>query len=958
LPATRCLGQDDQVPIKPQTKDEAELAEELKAAGRRMLRRTFESLRGGTPPTATILRRLTDLLEASLFATNPTLALERVVLKAIRILPDTPTSEYPQITWRHLAHWLYDPSSGASYEERIDEVRVFCGAPRNNRNFGNMTSDMRVLLARELLDMERRVKEPRPAIHSPGYISRPALEAMFDEAADSTSRLVLIHGEPGTGKTTFAQHEARVYLRIKSSDYLPTVVADTDETLRDSLTKVITHAGRTAGSDLHVLRGQFRSLLVDDESLPIVVLDNVDSRAQLDSLVPTGPNTRVVVTSRKKLLDDSRATAIRVGHMESDEARDLVKLHVLALGDDEAVKVAEALDWRPLAIVHGCACLTNPPYSGNVQVFCAALSRNITAVLDSYGDDEEPTLTAIYKMILERLAEYPYVLDLLDITILIGPASWPASPFRQLILLAWPASASSGGTDDLELLCKSLLPEDEGQLVKALRIASAWSLIDQDADYRPMHELTRQILQFLRPDDSLHVALRTFMCLDHRLGFEDWQGGQPLPDAWPRIHLLLAAITENLLPLVDVYRADSYYLSLAIMLRDIRETGYLGGAREATRFMVATALDHEMPAPELYREALELGYLAANGDQGQDDTLLEAARRNLTDSYVNEAILASDFSPLVMDWGPDIAKEESTENTSQPEELLEHAQHAYALGVFNFELAEWKRARTFYLQSRASYYELQKTEPSFGMYAAECTRRLIELGIRCGKPGLIRRELETAYEYWIRDLKERQSDDLLLFSRFMQTFRRVQINGSLVVALGRHDETLAKGPEMSLTDQDIRDFFLDSELLVPLLETEYDRCRLDALTDPRRAIAGLESLMELCARHGRFHALMIVQLAHFKVALAELHDLHARHTILTRTLEIAEYFKETSPYWHADSLCLAYTIGALVNPETVAKRQVFNNYVKSIVNAIQRPDKLGLAEAVGHGASPVLLLAE
>ncbi|MFD0591501.1 NB-ARC domain-containing protein [Catellatospora coxensis] len=129
--------------------------------------------------------------------------------------------------------------------------------------------------------------------------------AKLASSGDGPPPVVVVHGQPGLGKTAFAVRAAeelgdsfpdgRLYVDLRGVDPSPVAVG---EVLLRLLRALDVSAGRIATGD-DDRSAQLRTLLRDRRCL--LVLDNARSEDQVRPLLPAGGRCLVIVTSRRAL---------------------------------------------------------------------------------------------------------------------------------------------------------------------------------------------------------------------------------------------------------------------------------------------------------------------------------------------------------------------------------------------------------------------------------------------------------------------------------------------------------------------------------------------------------------------------------------------------------------------------------------------------------------------------------
>lgn len=230
---------------------------------------------------------------------------------------------------------------------------------------------------------------------NPDYISRLALEAELREATRK-SRLVVVVGEEGTGKSTLVEEFAkragpdRYWVLHAYDDRRPLIdlraALGKDAETRDD-TALINHA---------------RNLLADKRQAPLyVVIDNVEDWGLVDQLLPPSPMSTILVTARRELAK-RKCVYVSVGSLSDIEAEDMVRQRIPDVSPEE-VQGLTRLRGRALAIDQVCAFLRDKPHKERTE-FLDLLKEHVAESLDLVAADvDERSLTRIYEEILKTL---------------------------------------------------------------------------------------------------------------------------------------------------------------------------------------------------------------------------------------------------------------------------------------------------------------------------------------------------------------------------------------------------------------------------------------------------------------------------------------------------------------------------------------------------------------------------
>ena len=799
------------------------------------------------------------------------------------------------------------------------------------------------------------------------YVLRPQLELECEGALADDASLILLYGEPGTGKSWLAQRAARTFLGLDLHERVPTINAQTDDLLNESLSEFLEDSGVPPKKLQQASpKRRFRDWLSSPVAQPLVVLDNVESQVLLEALMPERPHNKVIVTSRRQLKPSAATAAVHVGNLEATEARELALSRVPSLTEDGSSRVAEELGYRALAIEHGCACLREKPYNGDVDVFCRALRRNVAAVLESFGEEEDGTLTAIYKMIVAQLQQHPQALRLLDLLAFLGPYI----PRETTLPLLWSAPRSSPGGETSATDTHAILPEDQGALNKAIRILTSRNLCLPDEGLLHMHELTRRIVSHVRDADGIVAAMESLHLLSQHLQTGHWSGGRPLPVDWP----LIAPILLEVFRLAVKYdreaaKSPEMWDLLAIAVRQYRQEGDISAPlTKLIHDYIGEATQGEARVPtSLDKEALELQMLIGRDNRDGAGSVLAAVREVLPDAPSYEMIFRDDCQPIIQECGYTEVVPSVVYFIRLFERLLdpvEVARHSYALGVILSQTSHWQGSAKWLEHSYGLYQRIAESKPEFGFYAAESARRLVELHIRTRDVTSQDRFLGAANDAWQVIRANGWRTDRSLELRMVHTSIRLSLEATYWMLAS----TERRNKSVDALAEDLNDLLhalgivrADYErlgLTRPLMRAHFDLFRVGALMDPRRSTEGLLALAEVYRSRRWGAGAALCELALLKLALDGAPTKTDLRSVRNAALRLADRLlrRYHSPYWRADALCVALAAANQYGGPSVAKLQ---GLARRATSSIQRKDKLYLAEEVGNGAlAAVLLLSE
>jgi hypothetical protein len=259
------------------------------------------------------------------------------------------------------------------------------------------------LMAAEIDALVAGMSRGRPTSVNPPYVPRQALHRKFDRLVASGARLIALVGQPGMGKSWLAQELAGIDS--------PRIRVEAGSIVSHDLESVLVSYGFTdVPADSR--RGLAR-LLADERGPHMVILDDLESTAQLHDLLPTATRSTVIATCRRQERVPVGCAVIEVGAMEPAEAALLAQQRLPDLSDADAELLAvTALHRYPLLINHACTLVASRGVT--VAQFCNDLTQNATGFAEQVDVGAEGKLYAVLSGLLDQVAARdPLAYDLL-----------------------------------------------------------------------------------------------------------------------------------------------------------------------------------------------------------------------------------------------------------------------------------------------------------------------------------------------------------------------------------------------------------------------------------------------------------------------------------------------------------------------------------------------------------------
>jgi DNA-binding SARP family transcriptional activator len=246
---------------------------------------------------------------------------------------------------------------------------------------------------------------PRQLPAAPGHFVARAealkrLDAQLTEAGAGAAPLCAVVGTAGVGKTALVVHwayqvasrfpDGQLYVNLRGYSAEPRMRPV--EALARFL-RALDVPAEQIPADLDEAAAMYRSLLAAKRVL--VVLDNADNPDQVRPLLPGGPASLAVVTSREQMLGlvaRDGAYRLRLDTFAPHEALDLLGRVLgpqrVAAEPDAAAELAEACDFLPLALRIAAANLTGDPSQSIADQVRALTSGDRLTALAVAGDEQ------------------------------------------------------------------------------------------------------------------------------------------------------------------------------------------------------------------------------------------------------------------------------------------------------------------------------------------------------------------------------------------------------------------------------------------------------------------------------------------------------------------------------------------------------------------------------------------
>ncbi len=487
---------------------------------------------------------------------------------------------------------------------------------------------------------------------------KDVLDSIHEEfsTAQSTVPIHIIRGMGGIGKTQIAVHYS--YEFSKEYDLVYWIRSETDASLTadyEALTQALELPVKTKAEQL-VYVNIVNNWLTNTDKKWLLVFDNVESKENIEKLLPKKGNGQILITSQspnwKELGEDSQ-----IRPFTNEEASEFLQRRIGEKGLEHSDKLNALLGGLPLALEQACAYMT--AHGTPIEVYIKLFEEQ----QEELWKQEIPpknyrsTIMTTWEMAFKQIQEtQPAAKQLLNLFAFFGPDDIPISIIKTY-------------SNDLPEALKKAV-DNPIELEENLSAIYRYSLIERNGDFISFHRLVQDVIRTQLPKEQatnwVNIAVQI---MKKAFPYDEYD-----METW--------AICSQLLPhaLATANHAEKYNTGLEKGAEIYQKTGeYLRGKAEYQRAgeLVEHAINirQEILGTNHEKLAVSLDYL---GEIRQEQ------------ANYSEALRLHNLARSIFESGEDLETNQGARNLGN-------------LGRLLYTLSEFEKAKAYYEQALPLY---------------------------------------------------------------------------------------------------------------------------------------------------------------------------------------------------------------------------------------------------------------